>query len=129
MDCRTEDDIAVQGDARQLERLLRNLLDNAVRHAHSKVTVTVTYRVTTAVLEVRDDGPGVPPEHQERIFERFARLDSSRTRDAGGTGLGLAIARETVHHHGGTLRLDGTTSTGACFIAEIPAEVPVELPR
>ncbi|MFB7666386.1 sensor histidine kinase [Kitasatospora sp. NPDC056138] len=120
VDCRTGDGIAVRGDARQLERLLRNLLDNAVRHAHSNVTVTVTSLVTTVVLKVRDDGTGVPPEHRERIFERFARLDSSRTRDAGGTGLGLAIAREIVHHHGGTLRLDGTTSTGACFIAEVP---------
>ncbi|MFF7635788.1 sensor histidine kinase [Kitasatospora sp. NPDC008050] len=124
VDCRAADDIAVHGDARQLERLLRNLLDNAVRHARSTVTLTVTSHGTTVVLEVRDDGTGVPPEQQERIFERFARLDASRTRDAGGTGLGLAIAREIAHRHGGTLRLDGTASTGACFIAEVPLELP-----
>jgi signal transduction histidine kinase len=121
IDCHIADDIAVHGDPRQLERLLRNLLDNAVRHAGSRITVTVTADGATARIDVRDDGPGIPAQHREEIFERFTRLDASRDRTTGGTGLGLAIAREIAHHHGGTLtHHDTPQATGAHFIAELP---------
>jgi signal transduction histidine kinase len=125
IDCHCEADVTVHGDPGQLERLLRNLLDNAVRHARTRVTVTVASRAATAVLEVADDGPGVPPEHNEKIFKRFTRLDASRDRDRGGTGLGLAIARDIATRHGGTLHLaDTPPATGARFTAQIPLPDP-----
>ncbi|MFF7989024.1 sensor histidine kinase [Kitasatospora xanthocidica] len=115
------EDVTVHGVARQLERLLRNLLDNAVRHARGHVVVTVSSHEAIALVEVRDDGPGIPPEHREKVFERFTRLDPSRNRTSGGTGLGLAIAREIAHHHGGTLTLHDTPpAAGARFVAALP---------
>ena len=77
-------------------RAVRNLLDNAARHATSTVTVALPESESAAVLSVADDGPGIPPDQRERIFERFTRLDDARTRDAGGTGLGLAITHDVV---------------------------------
>ncbi|MEU6969982.1 HAMP domain-containing sensor histidine kinase [Kitasatospora aureofaciens] len=115
------EDVTVHGVARQLERLLRNLLDNAVRHARSLVVVTVSSQDAIALIEVRDDGPGIPPEHREKVFERFTRLDPSRDRTSGGTGLGLAIAREIAHHHRGTLTVDDAPpGAGARFVASLP---------
>ncbi|WP_032917049.1 cell wall metabolism sensor histidine kinase WalK [Streptomyces rimosus] len=121
IDCPASENATVRGDARQLERLLRNLLDNAVRHAHSRAQVTVRAHGASALLEVRDDGPGIPAEHREKIFERFSRLDVSRNRSSGGTGLGLAIAREIAHNHNGTLtHRSAPSTTGAHFVAELP---------
>jgi signal transduction histidine kinase len=94
----------VTGRPRGLTRVLANLLDNAQRHAASAVTVTLTTDGGDAVLQVRDDGPGVPEEARERIFGRFARRDDARARDDGGAGLGLSIAREIAEAHAGTLR-------------------------
>lgn len=93
----------VAGDAKQLNRLLRNLVDNAERHAASRVAVTVRSTEDKVVLEVADDGPGIPPADRERVFDRFTRLDEARDSDAGGSGLGLAIAREIAVRHSGTL--------------------------
>ncbi|GAA1521457.1 ATP-binding protein [Sphaerisporangium rubeum] len=95
----------VRGDAMDLTRVLVNLLDNAVRHARSRVTVELRAR-DRAVLVVTDDGPGVPEADRERVFHRFTRLDDARSRDDGGAGLGLAIVRETVRAHGGSVRLE-----------------------
>ncbi|WP_335972830.1 sensor histidine kinase [Streptomyces sp. CA2R106] len=104
----------VDGNPGELERLLRNLIDNAVRHAARRIEITVRTEGTWAVLTVGDDGPGVPVEDAERIFERFVRLDDARSRAHGGSGLGLAIARDLAHRHGGTLTLAPRTP-GACF--------------
>jgi signal transduction histidine kinase len=101
----------VAGDADALGRLLVNLLDNAVRHAASRVCVSVRDDGGWAVLTVADDGPGIPAEDAERAFGRFARLDPARARAAGqgtgeeGAGLGLAIVRSTAEAHGGSARL------------------------
>ncbi|MGD3106483.1 sensor histidine kinase [Streptomyces sp. YGL11-2] len=123
VDCPVGEGVTVHGDARQLERLLRNLLDNAVRHARGRVQVTVSAPAGTALVDVRDDGPGIPAEHRERIFERFTRLDASRNRTSGGTGLGLAIAREIAHNHHGTLTLGETPpAAGARFVAALPLQ-------
>ncbi|MFF5176257.1 sensor histidine kinase [Micromonospora sp. NPDC000089] len=97
------------GDPDDLRRVLANLLDNAVRHARSRVVVAVhpdggapgAYHLVT----VTDDGPGIPAADRERVFDRFTRLDEGRARDAGGTGLGLAIVRELVRQAGGTVQL------------------------
>jgi signal transduction histidine kinase len=113
----------VRGDRDHLARVVRNLLDNAGRYARSSITVALTTGGVDgagAELVVADDGPGVPPADRERIFERFTRLDGSRSRDTGGTGLGLAISREIVESHHGTLAL-APSASGACFVVQLPA--------
>ncbi|GAA3165383.1 ATP-binding protein [Blastococcus jejuensis] len=93
----------VHGDPHQLARALRNLTDNATRYASDRVELKVDRRGDDAVIDVVDDGPGIPPGDRERVFERFVRLDASRQRAAGGAGLGLAIAREIARAHAGDL--------------------------
>ncbi|MFF0228392.1 sensor histidine kinase [Streptomyces sp. NPDC004629] len=116
----------VHGNPDEFERLLRNLIDNAVRHAAHRIQITVRHQDDRVVLTVHDDGPGVPTEDAERIFERFVRLDDARSRDHGGTGLGLAIARDLAHRHRGTLTLTPRT-LGACFQLRLPrALTPAE---
>ena len=113
----------VLGRADDLRRLVANLLDNAVRHAASRVTVTLATVAGRVRLEVADDGPGVPPGERERIFERFHRTDASRTRESGGTGLGLPISRALAEQHGGALVCeDGGEEggPGARFVATFP---------
>jgi signal transduction histidine kinase len=112
--------VTVVGDRLKLNRLLTNLLDNAERHAANWIKVTVRAERSTAVLEVMDDGTGIAPEHREIVFQRFARLDAGRYRDANGTGLGLPIAREIARSHGGTLTIEDSPY-GARFVLRIPA--------
>ena len=106
------------GDPDQLARATRNLIENAERHATSTVIVTLTELDSRAQLSVSDDGDGIPAEDRQRIFERFARLDEGRTRDAGGTGLGLAIVRDIIERHGGTIDVDEISSTE--FVVKLP---------
>nr|WP_307135930.1 HAMP domain-containing sensor histidine kinase [Streptomyces aurantiacus] len=114
------------GNPDEYERLLRNLIDNATRHATHRIQITVRNQDAWVVLTVHDDGPGVPTADAERIFERFVRLDDARSRDQGGTGLGLAIARDLAHRHRGTLTLTPRT-LGACFELRLPrALAPAE---
>jgi signal transduction histidine kinase len=109
----------VTGDRNQLGRAVRNLLDNAERHAVTTVTVTLDESDGNARLTVTDDGSGIEPTQRARVFERFTRLDDARTRDSGGSGLGLAITRDIVERHGGTVGLaEGLTTR---FVLEIPA--------
>lgn len=117
----------VVGDADRLERMLRNLTDNACRFAHSAVRIAVRNRFDGRVLvSVEDDGPGVPPDKREAIFERFVRLDEHRSRDGGGTGLGLAIVREIARAHGGTAQADDSELGGARILVLLPAVRDVE---
>ncbi|MEU4833741.1 HAMP domain-containing sensor histidine kinase [Streptosporangium sp. NPDC023615] len=123
--------VTVLGDRLRLARLLTNLVDNAERHAASRVSVSVSRGRDdddggdggdgegTAVLEVLDDGAGIAPDQRELVFQRFTRLDASRNRDAGGTGLGLPIARDIALAHGGTLRLEDS-ALGARFVLRLP---------
>jgi signal transduction histidine kinase len=106
----------VRGEATALAQVVRNLVDNAARHATT--TVAVSTRETGAGVEliVEDDGSGIPPEHRDRVFERFVRLDEARARDAGGSGLGLAIVREIVAAHGGTVSVTASELGGARFL-------------
>ncbi|MGW7411178.1 sensor histidine kinase [Streptomyces sp. NPDC054863] len=110
------------GSSLRLERLLRNLLENACRHARTEVEVVLGTDGTreTVRVEVRDDGPGIPPADRERVFERFTRLDDSRTRADGGAGLGLAIAREIAARQGGSLHVADGDGPGAVLVAELP---------
>lgn len=95
----------VRGDRGELGRVVANLLENAVTHAASRVSVTVTREDATVVVRVVDDGPGVPADQADRVFERFFRGDAARSRAGRGTGLGLAIARALSRRHGGDVVL------------------------
>ncbi|GAA3050564.1 ATP-binding protein [Pseudonocardia yunnanensis] len=117
--------VRVIGDRGQLARVVRNLVDNARRHARSRVVVRVMRDGDTAVVEVSDDGPGVPIEDRARVFDRFVRLDAARARADGGSGLGLAIVAEVVAAHGGTVAVDDATIGGARFRVRLPAQPPV----
>jgi signal transduction histidine kinase len=121
----------VRGVGDHLTRVVRNLVENAERHAGSAVMLELrrisTYgRAPQIQLVVSDDGPGVPVEHREHIFDRFIRLDDSRSRpdadNPGGSGLGLAICREIVTAHGGRIWADEAKGGGARFVVQIPAD-------
>jgi signal transduction histidine kinase len=111
----------VEGDAAGLRRVLRNLGDNAARHAAERLAFSVAERDGKVLLEVDDDGPGIPEADRRRVFERFVRLDDARARDVGGSGLGLAIVAELVAAHGGAVVV-ATSPLGG-------ARVEVALPR
>jgi signal transduction histidine kinase len=109
----------VSGHADQLHRVVRNLLENAVDHARSRVTIELRGTGAEVELVVADDGPGVPVPDRDRVFDRFTRLDDARSRQTGGAGLGLAIAREVVEAHGGRVRVED--GPGARFVVRLPA--------
>ncbi|MFG2660615.1 sensor histidine kinase [Streptomyces sp. NPDC048425] len=112
--------VEVAGSRSQLARVVGNLLDNAQRHAESSVDIAVRAEGPWAVVEVADDGAGVPEAERERIFERFVRLDDARARDDGGAGLGLAIARDVAVRHGGALTVRSSPAGGALFELRLP---------
>jgi signal transduction histidine kinase len=99
------------GEPDGIGRVVANLLDNALRHARSTVTLDARPDGPVHSVTITDDGPGIPPADRERVFERFTRLDDGRARDAGGAGLGLAIVRELVRQHGGSVTLAEAAST------------------
>lgn len=127
----TAEPCLVAGDRDSLDRLLVNLIDNAVRYAKSRVTVTVCREDTRVALAVTDDGPGIPAAGLERAFNRFARLDTARSRDSdedGGAGLGLAIVRATAQAYGGTAHLEPAAPAaeppGLRAVVRLPAATP-----
>ncbi|MEV0323169.1 HAMP domain-containing sensor histidine kinase [Streptomyces sp. NPDC050658] len=124
--------VRLDGDAQGLRRVLRNLVDNAARHARSRVAFDLAELPGgRIVLGVEDDGPGVPAADRERVFERFVRLDDARSRpvrDAGGSGLGLAIVAELVAVHGGAVTVSQGELGGARFEVSFPAGRPPEEP-
>jgi signal transduction histidine kinase len=110
----------ILGNEDALVRILRNLLDNAERHAKTSVHIEVVVAPTGPVsLVVHDDGHGIPAGLEQEIFERFTRLDDARASDAGGSGLGLAIVAELAHAHNAQVAVD-TTSSGARFVVTFP---------
>lgn len=111
----------VAGDARLLSRALRNLVDNAMRHATTRIAIGSVVRDGRAMVWVDDDGAGVAASERERVFERFVRLDEARARDDGGSGLGLAIVREVARAHGGDAWIGAAPLGGARFVLELPA--------
>ncbi|HEV3211829.1 MAG TPA: ATP-binding protein [Acidimicrobiales bacterium] len=110
----------VIGDRERLGRAVRNLLDNAVRHADGRVDVELRQEDDAVELRVSDDGRGIAPENRVRIFNRFERVDSARGRELGGSGLGLAIVQEIAVAHGGTVQVTGDTP-GAHFLVRFPS--------
>ncbi|TMR10382.1 HAMP domain-containing protein [Nonomuraea turkmeniaca] len=113
-----EPELHVQGSRLRLGRLLTNLLSNADRYGESRVWISVRECADQAEVEVLDDGPGIPLEKRERVFERFTRLEHSRSRDTGGSGLGLPIARDIARAHGGTLEVG--SGPGGRLILRLP---------
>ncbi|WP_368236684.1 sensor histidine kinase, partial [Anaerotruncus rubiinfantis] len=116
--------LTVQGNARMLEELVYNLAENAVKYNRpgGRVDIGVRREGDCAVLTVSDTGIGIPKEHQERIFERFYRVDKSRSKQTGGTGLGLSIVKHIVERHGGTISLVSAQDAGTTVTARIPLQ-------
>ncbi|HYR91535.1 MAG TPA: ATP-binding protein [Terriglobia bacterium] len=114
------------GDRLVLRQALLNLVDNAIKYSPvgGRITIRVTQSPVAAVLEVSDTGPGIPEELQSRIFDRFYRVDKSRSRDNGGTGLGLSIAKWAVEVNGGQLTLEKTDGVGSTFRITLPQTKP-----
>jgi signal transduction histidine kinase len=98
------------------------VLDNAIKYSPAGASIAVAVRAEgdNAVVEVADQGPGIAAEHRERIFDRFFRVDTARSRDAGGTGLGLAIAKWAVEINGGSIRVDAGAAGGSVFRISFP---------
>jgi heavy metal sensor kinase len=115
----------IEGDRVFLRQAIVNLLHNAVKHSPVGGSISVTvWRNDSGFIElqVADSGPGIPLEHQGKVFDRFYRVDSSRSREAGGAGLGLAIAKWVVEAHGGEIRLRNAAETGSIFCIQLPAK-------
>ena len=108
-------------DADLLEQALINLIENALRYSNGKtITLSVTQENANAVISVKDDGIGIAEEHHDRLFERFYRVDKSRSRELGGTGLGLAIVKHITLIHGGKVEVVSTPDQGAEFRIILP---------
>ena len=111
-------DLAVSADADRLEQVLGNLVDNAIKYGRANGTVTVGGSAKDGgqmEVFVQDDGPGIPPEALERVFERFYRVDKARSREQGGTGLGLAIVKHIIQNHGGRVWATSEPGRGTTF--------------
>ncbi len=116
---------AARADAERLQQVLFNLVDNAIKYGRPGGSVVIGAQKNDnkqIELWVRDDGPGIPPEAQTRVFERFYRVDKARSRDAGGTGLGLAIVKHIVQSHGGEVWVESEPGKGAAFFFTLPEE-------
>jgi signal transduction histidine kinase len=114
------------GDEQRLTQVLLNLVGNAIKFTDTgEVRVTAKATNDHFNVSVTDTGPGIPPDHQTRIFEQFHQVDSSNTKAKGGTGLGLAIAKEIVEMHGGRIWVESTVGKGSTFQMEIPARAQV----
>ena len=109
------------GDERRLTQVLLNLVGNAIKFT-DKGEVAIEAKATDGLFElsVRDTGPGISPEHQQRIFEEFQQVDDSTTRQKGGTGLGLAISKRIVELHGGAIRVASKMGVGSTFFVTLP---------
>ena len=118
-------------DPGRIRQVLGNLLSNALRHVNTgendtpQVTLSLMERGDVAQLRVSDNGPGLSPEAQEHIFDRFWRADHARSRDQGGSGLGLAICRAIVNAHDGRIWVESTAGEGATFIIELSTAMEI----
>ncbi len=112
----------LKADQGRVEQVLRNLLQNSVRYVPKGRNIWVNWELSGSgvVLRVKDDGPGIPKKHHDRLFERFYRIDESRARDQGGTGIGLSLVKHIMNSHGGTVHLVSDEGQGAEFICEFP---------
>lgn len=126
IDLGSDDGLApVYGDRTVLREALINLLDNAIKYSPEGARIAVRLRAVNgrASVNITDQGPGIAPEHQERIFERFYRIDKARSRELGGAGLGLAIAKWAIDAHGGSIELESHIGGGSTFRVLLPTDV------
>lgn len=116
------EDLMVEGESSLLARVFHNLVENGIRYNRQggEVTVNICDEDKWTVVTVADTGSGIPPEEQSRIFDRFYRVDASRSRNGGGTGLGLSIAKHIVELHGGQLEVQSVVGIGSRFIVRLP---------
>lgn len=112
----------LEGDPKKIEQVLQNLISNAIKYIPEGRQIDVSWieGAHEVQLKVSDNGPGIPAEHLERLFERFYRIEKSRSRDVGGTGLGLAIVKHIVQNHGGRVEVNSELGKGAEFICYFP---------
>ena len=113
-------DWLVSADSIQLGRAFSNIIRNAARFATRQIVITLQQEKTAIAIIIEDDGPGIPPEQRERVFEPFVRLDQSRCRDSGGVGLGLALAKKICEAHGGSLTISSSPLGGARLCLSCP---------
>jgi two-component system phosphate regulon sensor histidine kinase PhoR len=115
----------VAGDPDYLERAVSNLVDNAIKYTPEggRIRVSAKSAGSEVLIEVADSGIGIPPEDVPRVFERFYRVDKSRSREMGGTGLGLSIVKHVVHVHGGSVDVESAVGKGSTFRVRLPALV------
>jgi heavy metal sensor kinase len=120
----TDDPIMMKGNAQAIRQAVTNLLDNAIKYTPENGRIYLSAsrnRCGQSVIKIADTGPGISPEHQHRIFERFYRIDSDRSSSTGGSGLGLAIARQAVERNGGEIKMESVAGGGAEFSIIFPA--------
>ena len=119
-------DMEILGAASLLDQAIDNLVSNALRYGSPSGVVRIRVVASSSDLEisVADDGPGIPPRHLPRLFERFYRVDTARSRETGGTGLGLAIVKHIAAAHGGNVRAESVQGIGSTFILQLPLPVP-----
>jgi two-component system phosphate regulon sensor histidine kinase PhoR len=119
-----EPDVAATADASRIQQVVFNLVDNAIKYGRAGGRIVVRGGLNErgqVQVSVSDDGPGIPPEAAERVFERFSRLDKGRSREQGGTGLGLAIVKHIVQAHGGEAWVESEPGRGATFFFTLKA--------
>lgn len=116
------DSLAAPADSGRLQQVLTNLIDNALKYGreHGQVIIEASAANDEVTVSVSDDGPGIPAEARERVFERFFRVDKARSREQGGTGLGLSIVKHIVQAHGGRVWVDRSAAGGAKFCLTLP---------
>jgi len=122
-------EILAQADPHRLDQVFANLVDNAIKYGRLQGTVRVgATKNEQGLLEVfvQDDGPGIPAESLDRVFERFYRVDKARSRDQGGTGLGLSIVKHIVQSHGGKAWVRSEVGKGATFYLTLPESVAAQ---
>jgi two-component system, OmpR family, sensor histidine kinase RstB len=120
MFCPVGKDITITADLILFKRAVQNLLLNALRFAKTQVVIKCSQNENDVIIEVCDDGPGIPLSERERVFKPFARLENSRSRESGGVGLGLAITQRIVQRHGGSISVTDSEIGGACMVTRWP---------
>jgi signal transduction histidine kinase len=116
--------LKLKGDAIGIKQVITNLVDNAIKYNRPQGTVNVSARAEgpRAIIEVRDTGIGIAETEQQHIFDRFYRVDKSRSRSQGGSGLGLAIVKKIVEEHGGTVSVESNLGEGSTFRVVLPIQ-------
>jgi signal transduction histidine kinase len=114
--------VKIQGDRYRLKQVLLNLIDNAIKYCHAgrRIQIRLAQVNSGWVLEVKDDGPGIPKEEIQRLFDRFYRIDKARSREIGGSGLGLSICKSICEAHGGSIEAESDLGRGSTFRVTLP---------